>query len=122
MTDIIILLLIGVQFSWDFISTTNQNLFMYAATLGIDDLRGGGIPGDGLGLEGSVAEFEGVSTSESNRESKCSAESQNREIRVSKRRRRKSDIPVVRASIVKTKWRLQRVVIVRVIGLEHQTL
>ncbi len=30
---------------------------MYAATLGTDDLRGGGIPGDGLSLEGSVAEF-----------------------------------------------------------------
>jgi len=73
---------------------------MYAATLGTDNLRGGGIPSDGLDLEGSDdAELGGVSISSSNREYKCSTEkSKNREVRVSKRRRRKDDIPVVRAS------------------------
>ena len=58
---------------------------MYAATLGTDNLRGGSIPSDGLDLEGSNdAELGGVSTSSSNRESKCSTEkSKNREVRVS---------------------------------------
>jgi hypothetical protein len=76
---------------------------MYAATLGTDNLRGGGIPSDRLDLEGSDdAELGVISTFSSDRESKCSPEiSKNREVRVSKRRRRKDEIqiiPVVRAS------------------------
>ena len=72
---------------------------MYAMTLGTDKLRPGGISGERLDCESEVGDGRVVPTSNTHQESKCSNErSGSRVVKVTRTKRRKSDIPVVSTS------------------------